>query len=35
MVPALILPGSFEPDFSFAAFLIRKRAGGVLVVKEN
>src|SRR5258708_19384377 len=35
MVPALILPGSAEPDFSRAAFLIRKDAGGVLGVKEN
>ena len=35
MVPALTLPGSFEPDFSLAAFLIRKLAGGVLVVNEK
>ncbi len=27
--PALILPGSFEPDLSPAAFLIRKLAGGL------
>ena len=31
IVPAEILPGSFEPDFSLAAFLSRKLAGGVLV----
>ena len=35
MVPALTLPGSFEPDFSLAAFFRRKLAGGVLVVKEK
>ncbi len=27
--PAETLPGSFEPDLRFAAFLIRKLAGGV------
>ena len=31
MDPAETLPGSFEPDLSFAAFLMRKLAGGVLV----
>ena len=30
IVPALILPGSFEPDLRLAAFLIRKLAGGRL-----
>src|SRR3546814_12114264 len=35
MVPAETLPGSFEPDFSFAAFLMRKVAGGVFVSNEQ
>ena len=35
MVPALVLPGSFEPDFRFSAFLMRKVAGGVFVSKLN
>src|SRR4029453_10055363 len=35
MVPAEILPGSAEPDFSFAAFFKRNDAGGGLVVKEK
>ena len=35
MVPAETLPGYFEPDFSLAAFLSRKLAGGVLVMKVN
>ena len=35
MVPAETLPGSFEPDLSLAAFLMRKLAGGLLVVKLN
>ena len=32
---ATILPGSLEPDFRFAAFLIRYEAGGVYVSNEN
>src|SRR4029078_5669226 len=35
IVPALSLPGSFEPDLIRAAFFRRKEAGGVLVVKEK
>jgi hypothetical protein len=35
IVPALALPGSFEPDFSYAAFFRRKDAGGDLVVNEK
>src|ERR1700710_2739760 len=35
ILPAEILPGSFEPDLRFAAFLIRNDAGGVLVSNEN
>ena len=35
IVPAETLPGSFDPDFRFAAFLMRKLAGGVLVMKVN
>ena len=35
IVPALTLPGSFEPDLRFAAFFRRKLAGGVFVVKEK
>ena len=33
--PAETLPGSFEPDLSLAAFLMRKLAGGLLVTKVN
>jgi hypothetical protein len=32
-VPAVSRPGSAEPDFSFAAFLRRNDAGGVLISK--
>ena len=35
IVPAEILPGSLEPDFSLAAFFSRKLAGGVLVANEK
>ena len=35
ILPAETLPGSFEPDFRLAAFLIRNVAGGVLVSNEN
>ena len=35
IVPAEILPGSFDPDLRPAAFLIRKVAGGVLVTNEK
>ena len=35
IVPALILPGSFEPDFSLADFLRWKLADGVSVVNEK
>ena len=35
IVPALILPGSFEPDLRPAAFLIRNVAGGVFVTNVN
>src|SRR5688500_18631860 len=35
MVPALTLPGSLEPDFSFAAFFRRKLAGGVFVANAK
>ena len=33
MVPALTLPGSFEPDLRFAAFFRRKLAGGVNIME--
>ncbi|PAV71006.1 hypothetical protein WR25_27317 [Diploscapter pachys] len=35
ILPATTLPGSFEPDFRPAAFLIRNDAGGVLISKLN
>ena len=35
ILPAETLPGSFEPDFRLAAFLMRKVAGAVLVSNEN
>ena len=35
ILPAETLPGSFEPDLRLAAFLIRKLAGGVLVMNVN
>ena len=31
--PMMFLPGSFEPDLIFIAFLMRKLAGGLLVTK--
>jgi hypothetical protein len=33
--PALTLPGSLEPALRFAAFLMRKLAGGVFVSNEK
>ena len=35
ILPAETLPGSFEPDLRFSAFLMRKVAGGCLVMKEK
>ena len=33
--PATSRPGSLEPDFRFTACLMKKVAGGVLVMKVN
>ena len=33
--PALSRPGSFEPDVSLAAFLMKKDIGGVFISKVN
>ena len=35
ILPATTLPGSFEPAYRPAAFLMRNDAGGVLISNEN